>query len=154
MSAVIFFTVILAAALHAAWNAMVKSGKDKYHGTAAVVIGQAVFAIPTLFFVPVPDPSSYTLIMAGIGLHLGYQFFLMASYKAGDLTQVYPLARGSAPLIVALVSVALLGVSLQPVGLGANALIGKRDAVTTRDDRLEDGEGPPEAAPGLVFSEA
>ena len=41
MSAVIFFTVILAAALHAAWNAMVKSGKDKYHGTAAVVIGQA-----------------------------------------------------------------------------------------------------------------
>ena len=124
MSAVIFFTVILAAALHAAWNAMVKSGKDKYLGTAAVVIGQAVFAIPTLFFVPVPDPSSYTLILAGIGLHLGYQFFLMASYKAGDLTQVYPLARGSAPLIVALVSVALLGVSLQPVELGAIALIG------------------------------
>ena len=132
MSAVIFFTVILAAALHAAWNAMVKSGKDKYHGTAAVVIGQAVFAIPTLFFVPVPDPSSYTLILAGIGLHLGYQFFLMASYKAGDLTQVYPLARGSAPLIVALVSVALLGVSLQPVELGAIALVGKRDGLHDR----------------------
>ena len=57
MSAAIFFTVILAAALHAAWNAMVKSGKDKYLGTAAVVIGQAVFAVPTLFFVPAPDPS-------------------------------------------------------------------------------------------------
>ena len=78
----------------------------------------------------------------------------MASYDAGDLTQIYPLARESAPFIVALVSVALLGVSLQPVGLGAIALIGKRDAVTTRDDRLEDGQGPPEAAPGLVFAEA
>ena len=94
-----------------------------------------------------PDPSSYMLILAGIGLHVGYQFLLMASYDAGDLTQIYPLARGSAPFIVALVSVALLGVSLQPVGLGANALIGKRDAVTTRDDRLEDGEGPPESGP-------
>ena len=59
------------------------------------------------------------LILAGIGLHVGYQFLLMASYDAGDLTQVYPLARGSAPVIVALVSVALLGVSLQPVELGA-----------------------------------
>ena len=94
-----------------------------------------------------PDPSSYMLILAGIGLHVGYQFLLMASYDAGDLTQIYPLARGSAPFIVALVSVALLGVSLQPVGLGANALIGKRDAVTTRDDRLEDDEGPPESGP-------
>ena len=101
-----------------------------------------------------PDPSSYMLILAGIGLHVGYQFLLMASCNAADLTQVYSLARGSAPLIVALVSVALLGVSLQSVGLGAKALIGKRDAVTTRDDRLEDGEGPPEAAPGLVFAEA
>ena len=94
-----------------------------------------------------PDPSSYMLILAGIGLHVGYQFLLMASYDAGDLTQIYPLARGSAPFIVALVSVALLGVSLQPVGLGAIALIGKRDAVTTRDDRLEDDEGPPESGP-------
>ena len=40
-----------------------------------------------------PDPSSYMLILAGIGLHVGYQFLLMASCNAGDLTQVYSLAR-------------------------------------------------------------
>ncbi len=120
----VFFVVILAAGLHAAWNAMLKGGQDKYLGTAAVVIGQAIFAIPTLFFVPAPDPSSFMLILAGAGLHLGYQFFLMASYSSGDLTQVYPLARGSAPLIVALVSVSLLGVSLEPIELIAVAVIG------------------------------
>ena len=124
MSLSVFLTVILAAALHAGWNAMVKGGKDKYLGTASVVIGQAVFAIPTLFFVPAPDPSSFMLILAGIGLHLGYQFFLMASYSAGDLTQVYPLARGSAPLIVALVSTVFLGLTLQPIELAAIGMIG------------------------------
>ncbi|WP_202385593.1 DMT family transporter [Altericroceibacterium endophyticum] len=120
----VFFIVVLAAALHAAWNAMLKGGRDKYLGTAAVVIGQAIFAVPTLFLVPAPDPSSFVLIVAGIGLHLGYQFFLMASYRAGDLTQVYPLARGSAPLIVALVSVVFLGVVLQTIELTAVLMIG------------------------------
>ena len=124
MSLSVFLTVILAAALHAGWNAMVKGGKDKYLGTASVVVGQALFAIPTLFFVPAPDPSSFMLILAGIGLHLGYQFFLMASYSAGDLTQVYPLARGSAPLIVALVSTVFLGLTLQPIELAAIGMIG------------------------------
>lgn len=124
MSPAIFFTVILAAALHAGWNALVKGSADKYLSTASVVVGQALFAIPTLFIVPAPDPSSFMLLLAGIGLHLGYQFFLMASYSAGDLTQVYPLARGSAPLIVALVSVVFLGLALQPVELAAIAVIG------------------------------
>lgn len=142
MSPAIFFTVILAAALHAGWNAMVKGGADKYLSTASVVVGQALFAIPTLFFVPAPDPSSFMLLLAGIGLHLGYQFFLMASYNAGDLTQVYPLARGSAPLIVAVVSVVFLGLALQPVELAAIAviglgimsiaLVGKRDGLHNR----------------------
>ncbi|MXO65354.1 DMT family transporter [Altericroceibacterium endophyticum] len=124
MSVAVFITVVLAAGLHAVWNAMVKGGKDKYLSTASVVVGQAIFAIPTLFLVPAPDPSSYALLLAGIVLHLGYQFFLMASYRAGDLTQVYPLARGSAPLIVALISVIFLGLTLQPIELGAIAMIG------------------------------
>ncbi|MCJ2181570.1 DMT family transporter [Novosphingobium sp. 1949] len=124
MSPTIFVIVLCAALLHATWNAMVKGAGDKYVSTAAVVIGQALFALPTLFFVPAPDAASYPLILAGIALHLGYQFFLMAAYKVGDLTQVYPLARGSAPLIVALVSTLFLGVDLAPMQLAAIALIG------------------------------
>ncbi|GAB5348526.1 EamA family transporter [Alteriqipengyuania sp. 357] len=139
MSLTVFLAVVLAAALHAGWNAMVKGGSDKYLGTACVVIGQAVFAIPTLALVPAPAPSSYALILAGIGLHLGYQFFLMASYRAGDLTQVYPLARGSAPLIVGIVSVVFLGATLLPVELAAVAIIGlgiMSIALVGRHDKL------------------
>ena len=120
----VFVAVILAAMLHATWNAMVKGDGDKHLAMAAVVIGQGVFAAPVLAFVPVPDASSYPMLVAGIVLHLGYQFFLLAAYRVGDLTQVYPLARGSAPLIVAGVSVLFLGVVLEPVQIGAIVLIG------------------------------
>jgi len=61
---------------------------------------------------------------AGILLHFGYQLFLMQSYRMGDLTQVYPIARGSAPLIVAGISVLFLGVHLAPIELLAVSLIG------------------------------
>lgn len=124
MTTIVFFAVIIAALLHAGWNAMVKGGRDKHLAMIAVVIGQGVFAIPALAFVPAPDPASYPMMIAGIFLHLGYQFFLLASYRTGDLTQVYPLARGSAPLIVATVSVVFLGVTLEPLQVGAVALIG------------------------------
>jgi len=59
-----------------------------------------------------PEPASWPYILAGMVAHFGYQWFLLASYRIGDLTQVYPIARGSAPLLVALVSVGFLGVSL------------------------------------------
>ena len=124
MTTTVFLAVLLAAVLHAAWNAMVKGGGDKHLAMTAVVLGQGLFAVPVLLFVPAPDPSSYPLMAAGIALHLGYQFFLLASYRIGDLTQVYPLARGSAPLIVALVSVAFLGIVLEPLQIGAVVVIG------------------------------
>jgi drug/metabolite transporter (DMT)-like permease len=124
LSVTVFAAVILAALLHASWNALVKGGRDKHLAMAAVVMGQAIFAVPVLIFVPAPDPASYPLMAAGVMLHLGYQLFLLASYRTGDLTQVYPLARGSAPLIVAAVSVVILGVPLEPLQLGAVALIG------------------------------
>ena len=124
LSLTVFLAVILAALLHASWNALVKGGRDKHLAMAAVVIGQAIFAVPVLLVVPAPDPASYPLMAAGVVLHLGYQLFLLASYRTGDLTQVYPLARGSAPLIVVAVSVVVLGVPLEPLQLGAVALIG------------------------------
>lgn len=124
MELTVFLAVILAAMLHATWNAMVKGDGDKHLAMAGVVIGQGVFAAPVLAIVPAPDPSSYPMIAAGIALHLGYQFFLLAAYRVGDLTQVYPLARGSAPLIVAGISVMFLGVVLEAIQIGAILLIG------------------------------
>ena len=70
-----------------------------------------------------PAPESWPYIAAGITLHLCYQLFLLVAYRDGDLTQVYPIARGSAPLLVAGVSVLWLGTDLGSMELLAVLVI-------------------------------
>ncbi|MCF6445379.1 DMT family transporter [Nereida sp. MMG025] len=124
MTLTVFCVVVLAALLHATWNAMVKSGSDKFAGMVAMGLGQSVFAGLALVFFPMPALEAWPYLVASIVLHLGYQAFLPLSYQLGDLSQVYPLARGSAPLIVAAVSVVFLGVSLAMAELLGVFLIG------------------------------
>lgn len=124
MDLTIFLAVLFAAALHATWNALVKGNSDKILGMTAVVLGHVPFALLAMPFVPLPAMASWPYLAAGVALHLGYQLFLMFSYRIGDLTQVYPIARGSAPLIVAGVSIAFLGVQLSSSSLVAIAIIG------------------------------
>lgn len=112
MSTQIFLVVIAAAILHAIWNASIKDSGDKFVNMAAIIIGQAPLAALSLLFVPMPAFDSLPFLIAGIALHVGYQFFLPLSYKYGDLTLVYPIARGVAPLLVAGISVMFLGVEL------------------------------------------
>ncbi|NNE87367.1 MAG: EamA family transporter [Silicimonas sp.] len=112
MSLTVFVAVLGAAFLHASWNALVKGGADKTLNLGAVILGHVPPALIAIPFVPLPAVESLPYLFVGIGLHFGYQYFLLNSYKIGDLTQVYPIARGSAPLIVALVSVLFLGVTL------------------------------------------
>lgn len=110
--------------LHAAWNALVKSSDDNTLSMGAVTMGHVPPALLALPFVPLPSSESLPYLFGGIALHFGYQMFLIQSYKAGDLTQVYPIARGSAPLVVALVSVVVLGVQLDGAELLAIVTIG------------------------------
>ncbi len=124
MSSVVFIAVITAAILHAVWNALVKGGSDKHLGMAAVVIGHLPLALLLLPFVPLPAPSSVPYLFTGIAIHFAYQLFLLNSYRVGDLTQVYPIARGTSPLLVAGFSVTILGVHLQPLELLAVLTIG------------------------------
>lgn len=124
MSGGVFLAVLGAALLHAAWNALVKSGSDKLLSVAAIVLGHMPMAIVALGFVPPPARESLPYLAGGILLHFGYQLFLVRAYQAGDLTQVYPIARGSAPLMVALFSVVVLGVSLTGAEILAIAVIG------------------------------
>lgn len=124
MDPIVFFAVILAAALHASWNALAKGGGDKHLSMAAVVIGHAPLALVILPFVPLPAPQSWPFVAASMLLHFGYQLFLLNSYRIGDLTQVYPLARGTAPLLVAAVSVLFLGVELGRLEIAAVLMIG------------------------------
>lgn len=96
--------VLLAAFLHAAWNALVKAGQDRLmvltlaNGTG-ILIGLAIAP-----FVPIPLSSSWPYLLASVLLHTAYYFFLIRAYRVGDLSHVYPLARGLSPILIALLA--------------------------------------------------
>ena len=113
MSTTVFVVVILAAFLHASWNAMVKNMKDKYLGMAGIVFGHVPASILVIFLTPVPAAESIPFIILSAILHNGYQWFLLHSYKFGDYTKVYPVARGTAPILVTIISLFFLGRSYQ-----------------------------------------
>jgi len=124
----VILTTLLAALLHATWNAMAKGAADKHLSMAGVIIGHLPYAVVALFFVPMPAMASWPYLIGSLVLHFGYQLFLLNSYRIGDLTQVYPLARGIAPMLVAVVSVSVLNVVLSwneifAIGLIATGLL-------------------------------
>ncbi|MBT8344706.1 MAG: DMT family transporter [Desulfofustis sp.] len=123
MSPQVIAIVLFAALLHAGWNFLVKRSDDAYQGMCAVVLGRVPYGLAVLLVYPSVAASSYLYVVIGALLHVGYQLFLQHSYRFGDLSQVYPMARGSAPLIVALVSVSLLNVSYDDFQVAALAFI-------------------------------
>ncbi len=123
MSITVFFVVLFAACLHALWNTAVKGMKDKQNAMAAVIIGHIPFALVSIAFSPMPDWECWPYLVVGICLHFGYQIFLLNAYRFGDLTQVYPIARGVAPLLIALISLLFLGVVLSSMETLALSLI-------------------------------
>lgn len=123
MTLTIFLVVLFAAALHASWNALVKSNGDKVVSMTAVTIGHAPLALIAMPFVPAPAPESWPYLIASVAVHTGYQLSLMSAYRLGDFTQVYPIARGSGPALVTLFSVGVLGISFHSLQLAAICLI-------------------------------
>ncbi len=123
MTSTIFLIVILAAVLHAGWNALVKGGADKTAAMVAVVLGQGLSGALLLPFTPSLTAAAYPYLAASVALHIGYQLFLVAAYKIGDLTQVYPIARGASPLLVTAASILFLGVTFSREELAAIGLI-------------------------------
>jgi drug/metabolite transporter (DMT)-like permease len=117
------FAVLLAALLHAAWNAMIKGGGDVLLDTAAIVAGAAVAVLPFVFVVPLPAAASWPYIGASVGTHLAYYYFMVSAYRSGELSLVYPLMRGMAPLFAALLGIALLGEYPGPLGWTGMLLI-------------------------------
>jgi len=101
MSLGILIAVLGAAILHAAWNAMLKGGRDTTLDMAMVVAGSALVVVPLLPFVPPPERASWPYIAASCVIHIGYYTALVGTYRAGDLSHGYPLMRGIAPLLVA-----------------------------------------------------
>jgi drug/metabolite transporter (DMT)-like permease len=139
----VMIVVLFAALLHASWNFLVKRTGDKHQSMSGVVIGHLPFAAAALLLAPLPSREALPFLLAGAVLHAGYQLFLLASYRIGDLTQVYPLARGIAPLMVAGVSVTLLGLNLSGMELTAVGVIATGImslAMVRRSDGLRNGQ--------------
>jgi drug/metabolite transporter (DMT)-like permease len=109
MSLAVSLAVLLAALLHAGWNAMIKGGGDVLHDTAGIIVGAALVALPFAFVVALPAAASWPYIAASVTVHLGYYALMISAYRAGDLSLVYPLMRGVAPLITAVAGIAVLG---------------------------------------------
>ena len=124
LSGVVFITVITAALVHASWNSLVKASTDKTLAMGAIVIGHVPIAVIILPLATIPDSKSIPYLLTGIVLHFGYQLFLLKSYEHGDLTKVYPIARGTAPLLVGLFSLIVLGVELSNAKIFSIIIIG------------------------------
>ncbi|MDA1154891.1 MAG: DMT family transporter [Proteobacteria bacterium] len=101
MTTAVLLIVLLAALLHALWNALVKTSADRAITLGLVATGHCLPAFALLPFVPVPAIEAFAFISASTVIHWGYYYFLNISYRLGDLSLIYPIARGTAPVMVA-----------------------------------------------------
>ncbi len=126
--------------MHASWNAIVKVGLDRFSSILLLSMVQGVLALVLLPFFAAPLAAAWPWLAASALLHIGYKLFLIRAYQHGDLSQVYPLARGTAPLIVALVGAIWLGESMTASKTAAVAAIALGVIVMSRSggslDRL------------------
>lgn len=114
MSSTVFFAVLFAAFMHAAWNALIKERGDRFFSISTLGVAQGLIALALTPFVGFPEKAVWGWILASAALHTGYKLFLIRAYTAGDLGQVYPLARGSAPLLSSLIALFILHETLGP----------------------------------------
>jgi drug/metabolite transporter (DMT)-like permease len=116
--------LILAAALmHATWNSLIKLSGDGLVTTALMMGIGGLIGIPVAFFVPFPNLEVWLVLGVSGLVHVGYIFFLLRAYSHGDLSKVYPIARGTAPLLLALVAWIAIGEGLSNTGIVAIVLI-------------------------------
>lgn len=100
MSAVVIGLALFAAILHAAWNAFLRNGGDRLWTVTVMSFASTIFALPFLFIYPIPAPGAWLYIVLSAVLQVGYSVFLVAAYRNGELGQVYPIVRGTVPLLV------------------------------------------------------
>ena len=123
MSIGVFLMVLFAAVVHASWNALVKSDEDRPGLIRVMFLTQFVLSLSLVPFVALPSRESWPYLCASAVLGTGYMVFLNWAYRVGDLSHVYPFARGIAPLIVAIVSTAFLGEQISEAAKVAVVLI-------------------------------
>ena len=117
MSVAIILIVLLAALLHAGWNALLRAGADRLWSMTMMSTAVALVCAGLAFVVPIPARASWGCVVLSALLHVGYNLFLVRTYRSGDLGQTYPIARGSSPLLVALGAAVFAGELPDPVNM-------------------------------------
>lgn len=123
MSAVVIVLALLAAILHATWNAFLRSGDDRLWTVTVMSFASTVFALPFLFMYPLPAQGAWLFIVFSAALQAGYSVFLVAAYRHGELGQVYPIVRGTVPLLVTLGGFIAIGDTLNSHQIAGVALV-------------------------------
>jgi drug/metabolite transporter (DMT)-like permease len=117
MSLAVIGLVLFAAVLHATWNAVLRSGADRLWSVTIMSLAATVIAIPFAFALPLPPPACWPYLIVSSCLQLVYSVFLAHAYRHGDLGQVYPVIRGSVPLLVTLGAYVLTGQLLSTLSM-------------------------------------
>lgn len=136
MTPVIALAVLVAAVTHASWNALAHAIRDQLQAFTLVGLGGAVCGLVLAVVSPLPLGGAWPYLLVSVTLHLTYQMLLMRSFRLGDFSQMYPIARGTAPLVVTVLAAVFVGeepgiwqtagVVLASCGLAGVALWGLR----------------------------
>jgi drug/metabolite transporter (DMT)-like permease len=136
MAAYVGGLVLLAALLHASWNAMLHGNRDRFLSMTWMSIAIGVVSIGAIVVLPLPAAAAWPYVVASGLVHVVYNVCLVRAYRRGDLAQAYPIARGSSPLLVTLGAalfaheaigwIHALGIALISCGIMALALAGRR----------------------------
>jgi len=123
MSFDVFAVILLGAALHATWNAVVKGGGDTLLTTCMITSFASLIALAVIPFLALPARESWPLIGASVVFQVLYFVLVASTYRIADMSQTYPIMRGTAPLLVATASVFVLSESLSPLAWSGIAVI-------------------------------
>ena len=148
MNSLVLAPVLAAALLHATWNAMLKSGTDRFWWMTMFCVVDGLAGAALIPFLPLPAAASWPYILGSAALHVVYQFLLLRTYAKGDFSQTYPIARGSAPMLVALGGFLIVGEQLSAVEWLGVALVSMGLAGLA----LQDGRFHREAAPAALLT--
>jgi drug/metabolite transporter (DMT)-like permease len=121
--ALLYGLVVFSAIAHSVWNALVKSAGDRTLTMVAIRVAGLVMALAVLPFVDWPAPESFKWLALAAGVMFGYYALLIRSYELGDMSVVYPLARGIAPVLTTIAAFLLVGEQLSGGQMMAVGLI-------------------------------
>lgn len=123
MDPLVFGLVLASAFMHAGWNTLIKSGGAPLIRLAITNGVAALVMLPVGLMMGFPDPASWPYLIASMFVHLFYYLLLASGYRIADLSLLYPIARGSAPPLVALGAFILAGETLSVMGMISIAVI-------------------------------